>query len=106
MALDTEDSGFVPEAAHSHDHSRGHGLGGGHAHAHLPSGPGAQKRILWAMVLTGGFMFAELVGGIVSGSLALIADAGHMLTDVGALALAYAGITLGRRPADPRRSYG
>jgi cobalt-zinc-cadmium efflux system protein len=58
------------------------------------------------MALTGGFMLAEVVGGILSGSLALIADAGHMLTDLGALGLAHAGMRLGRRPADPRRSFG
>jgi cobalt-zinc-cadmium efflux system protein len=51
-------------------------------------------------------MVAEAIGGVISGSLALLADAGHMLADVGALALAYAGIRLGRRPRDARRSYG
>lgn len=56
--------------------------------------------------LTGGFMVAEVIGGVLSGSLALLADAGHMLTDVGALALAHAGMRLGQRPADPKRSYG
>lgn len=89
-------------AHHGHDH-HGHGAGG---HVHRPTGADAERRILWAMALTGGFMFAEIVGGIVSGSLALLADAGHMLTDVGALALAHAGIRFGRRPADPQRSYG
>lgn len=73
---------------------------------HRPKGADAERRILWAMALTGGFMIAEVVGGILSGSLALLADAGHMLTDVAALALAHAGIRFGQRPADPRRSYG
>lgn len=95
---------------HLHSHEQGHAHAPGHAHAdghtHLPTGAGAERRILWAMVLTGGFMLVELAGGIISGSLALIADAGHMLTDVGALVLAYAGIRLGRRAADARRSYG
>ncbi|WP_247881097.1 MULTISPECIES: cation diffusion facilitator family transporter [Skermanella] len=58
------------------------------------------------MVLTGGFMFAEVVGGLVSGSLALIADAGHMLTDFASLALAWFAFRLARRPADLKRSYG
>ena len=58
------------------------------------------------MLLTGGFMLAEVVGGMVSGSLALIADAGHMLTDFASLALAWFAFRLGRRPADPQRSYG
>jgi cobalt-zinc-cadmium efflux system protein len=89
---------------HDHDHhGHDHGLAG---HVHQPAGPDAARRIIWAMVLTGGFMIAEVVGGILSGSLALLADAGHMLTDVAALALAHAGIRFGERPADPKRSYG
>lgn len=96
------------EASHIHDHGHDHhghdhGLAG---HVHRPEGPDAARRIVWAMVLTGGFMIAEVIGGILSGSLALLADAGHMLTDVAALALAHAGIRFGQRPADPRRSYG
>lgn len=76
----------------------------GHGHDHADEAP--ERRLLWAMGLTGGFMLAEVAGGILSGSLALIADAGHMLTDLGALGLAHAGMRLGRRPADPRRSFG
>lgn len=51
-------------------------------------------------------MVAEVVGGYLSGSLALIADAGHMLTDTVALFLAWLGFRLGRRPADSKRSFG
>lgn len=51
-------------------------------------------------------MVVEVVAGLLSGSLALIADAGHMLTDSASLALAYAAIRISARPADPRRSYG
>jgi len=51
-------------------------------------------------------MVVEVVGGVVSGSLALIADAGHMLTDAAALALSWFAFRMARRPADPRRSYG
>lgn len=87
----------------SGDDGHAHGQG---AHSHAPSGPGAQRRILLAAVLTGSCMVAEVVGGVISGSLALLADAGHMLTDVGALVLAYAGIRLGQRSADERRSFG
>jgi cobalt-zinc-cadmium efflux system protein len=60
----------------------------------------------WAALLTGAFMVAEIAGGIVSGSLALLADAGHMLTDFASLALAWFGFRLARRPADWRRTYG
>lgn len=59
-----------------------------------------------AALLTGGFMLAEIAGGIVAGSLALLADAGHMLTDFAALALAWFGFRLSRRPADWKRTYG
>ena len=51
-------------------------------------------------------MVAELIGGLISGSLALLADAGHMLTDVLALAVAFSAVVLGARPADDRRTYG
>ena len=56
--------------------------------------------------ITGLFMVAEVGGGIVSGSLALLADAGHMLTDFASLSLAWFGFRLARRPADWRRTYG
>ncbi len=58
------------------------------------------------MLLTGGFMLVEVVGGVLSGSLALLADAGHMLADTVALGLAWLAIRAARKPADERRSYG
>ncbi|TFH42684.1 MAG: cation diffusion facilitator family transporter [Lysobacterales bacterium] len=58
------------------------------------------------MLLTGGFMAVEVAGGLMSGSLALLADAGHMLTDAAALYFAWLAFRLARRPADPQRSYG
>lgn len=85
---------------HGHDH-------GHHGHSHAPQvDAGNEKRIGIAALLTGGFMVAELVGGLISGSLALIADAGHMLTDFGALALAWFAFRMARRPADATRTYG
>jgi cobalt-zinc-cadmium efflux system protein len=68
--------------------------------------PDSERRVFWAMVLTGGFMGIEVVGGLVSGSLALLADAGHMLTDFAALGLAWFAFRIARRPPDQRRSYG
>ncbi|WP_297577143.1 cation diffusion facilitator family transporter [Devosia sp.] len=62
--------------------------------------------MLLGLVLTSAFMVAEVVGGVLSGSLALIADAGHMLTDSVALLLAWLGFRIGSRPADARRSFG
>lgn len=65
-----------------------------------------ERRLVVALAVTVLFMLVEAVGGWLSGSLALLADAGHMLTDALALALAFAGFWFGRRPADYWRSYG
>jgi cobalt-zinc-cadmium efflux system protein len=65
-----------------------------------------QSRLGWAALLTGAFMLAEIAGGLVSGSLALLADAGHMFTDFAALSLAWFAARLARRPADWKRTYG
>lgn len=91
---------------HKHDdHKHGHDYSHGHSHAHHADA-GNATRIGIAALLTGGFMGVELAGGIISGSLALIADAGHMLSDFGALALAWIGFRMARRPADSRRTFG
>lgn len=75
----------------------------GHSHNH---DAGNIKRVQFALVLTGAFMIVEVVGGLLSGSLALLADAGHMLTDTMALALAAFAFRVSARPADTKRSYG
>jgi len=67
---------------------------------------GRQRRMLWAMLLTASFTLAEVVAGLLSGSLALLADAGHMLTDTAALAIAWLAARLSQRPPDRLRSYG
>jgi len=64
------------------------------------------RRVTIALVLTGTFMVVEVVGGILSGSLALLADAGHMLTDTMALALAAVAFQVSKRPADATLTYG
>ena len=88
---------------HHHDHGSGHHHHGpGHAHAH-----GAGVRALKiALALTAGFLVAEVVGGLLSNSLALLADAGHMLTDVAALALSLFVAWFSHRPVTPEKSYG
>lgn len=93
--------------SHDHDHSahKHEGHGHDHSHAHAVTAD-SERRVFWVMLLTGGFMIAEAVGGILSGSLALLADAGHMLTDSASLALAWFAFRLGRKPSDARRSYG
>src|SRR5690554_2425145 len=89
---------------HSHSH---HDHGHDHDHDHTPTVTSANERkVLISFVLIFTFMLVELVGGILSGSLALLADAGHMLTDAAALALAYAAFRFGRRAADSKRTFG
>jgi cobalt-zinc-cadmium efflux system protein len=65
-----------------------------------------RKRIGFAAVLTGGFMVAEVVGGLIAGSLALIADAGHMLSDFAGLVLAWYAFRIANRQPTQRMSYG
>ena len=83
--------------------SHGHGHGGG-AHSH--GGAGNEVRMAWALVITLTFMVVELVGGIIAGSLALIADAAHMLTDAASLGLALIAMKVGKRSPDEKRSFG
>jgi cobalt-zinc-cadmium efflux system protein len=87
---------------HDHDHSHDHGH-----HFHHHHGAGSPRRPLTiALVISSGFLLVEVVGALVTGSLALLADAGHMLTDVAALALALGAFWLSARPATPERTYG
>ncbi len=79
---------------------------GSHSHSHSHGATGNETRMAIAALLTGLFMFVEVGGGLVSGSLALLADAGHMLTDFASLSLAWFGFRLARRPADWKRTYG
>ncbi|MDZ7747916.1 MAG: cation diffusion facilitator family transporter [Halofilum sp. (in: g-proteobacteria)] len=80
---------------HAHEHS--------HDHEH---GTGDRGRLLAALALTGTFMVVEAVGGWLAGSLALIADAAHMLTDTASLLLAWIAFRVSDRPADRRRTFG
>ncbi|MHA6203102.1 cation diffusion facilitator family transporter [Dyella soli] len=95
---------------HTHDHQQhdhAHGHDHDHAHGHGHDGAsGRERKLIFAFVLTAAMMLVEMVGGFWSGSLALVADAGHMLIDALALLLAVAGAWFARRPADARRSYG
>lgn len=90
---------------HDHDHAHGHAHDHSHDHDH-GSFTGRERKLIFAFVLTTAMMLVEAVGGFWSGSLALVADAGHMLIDALALLLAVMGAWFARRPADARRSYG
>ncbi|PZQ61431.1 MAG: cation transporter [Phenylobacterium zucineum] len=80
----------APAKGHGHDHTAG----------------ANSKRLIIALALTSTFLIAEVIGGIVFKSLALLSDAAHMFTDAAALAIALAAIQLGRRAADERRTFG
>jgi cobalt-zinc-cadmium efflux system protein len=96
LEFDRKSDVTMPEHhAHGHDHDHGH-----------PRHVLNERSVGLAALLTGTFMIVEIVGGALAGSLALLADAGHMLTDFASLALAWLGFRLTRRPADWRRTYG
>jgi cobalt-zinc-cadmium efflux system protein len=77
-----------------------------HNHAHRPGEQGGKKRLIQAIVITGSWFIIELAGGIYSNSLALIADAAHMLTDLGALSLSLFALKISARPATHEKTYG
>lgn len=76
-----------------------------HSHAHSPA-TGNKKKLALVFGLTLLYLIAEVIGGILTNSLALLADAGHMLTDVAGLGLALFAIKFAERPATPERTYG
>jgi cation diffusion facilitator family transporter len=80
----------------------------GHDHTHVPATAGGahRRRLLIVLGLTLALLAAEIVGSVLSGSLALLADAGHMATDAAGIALALAAVTLAQRPARGRRTFG
>jgi cobalt-zinc-cadmium efflux system protein len=86
---------------HAHDHRH-------HGHDHAPRGAdgAAQRALVIALALTAGFAVVEAIGGWMAGSLALLSDAGHMITDAAALGLALFANLVARRPASSRASYG
>ena len=85
-------------------------MGAGHSHGTAPPAGTAAGRhkakLIWALALTSAFVAVEVIGGLWTGSLALIADAAHMLTDAGGLALALIAIRFAERPATPQKTYG
>ncbi len=84
---------------HSHSH-------GSSPSSHAHGGSSNRKALLWVLWLTAGYMLAEILGGIASGSLALLADAGHMALDVAAVALGLFASWFSQRPPSPTKTYG
>ncbi|MGH7311694.1 MAG: cation diffusion facilitator family transporter [Candidatus Rokuibacteriota bacterium] len=77
------------------------------AHDHRETAAGrSRRRLVTVLVLTGSFVFVEIAGAIWTGSLALAADAGHMLTDLGGLALALFAVWIAARPPTPAKTFG
>ena len=90
-------------AGHDHHHHHGHAHGHAHGHGHAAVRGGG---FALAVLLTLGFVVVETVAGLVSGSMALIADAGHNLSDVLSLLLAWGASVLAARPPSARFTYG
>jgi cobalt-zinc-cadmium efflux system protein len=88
-----------------HDHAGGDDHGGGHGHEHDVR-PVGRRRLAAVLALTAAFMVVEFAGGLLAGSLALLADAAHMLTDAGALALSLFALHVAQRPATAEKTYG
>ena len=94
-------------AGHDHDAHAGHDHHGHGHHDHSHDFRSASKKSLWlALILISSYMIAEVIGGLISGSLALLADAGHMLTDAAAIVVALVAIWIGQREASVERTFG
>jgi cobalt-zinc-cadmium efflux system protein len=87
-----------------HHHHDGHGHD--HAHDHAHGNNSGTRRLLFALGLTALFLVAEVVGGLLAHSLTLLADAGHMFTDVAALGLSLFVAWFSRQPGTPEKTYG
>ncbi|MCA9265205.1 MAG: cation transporter [Planctomycetales bacterium] len=83
---------------HEHQH--------GHDHAHQHHALDNRKRLMWTLILASVYLLAEVIGGWLANSLALMADAGHMLSDVAALGLSWFAVWMATRPAPSHRTYG
>jgi cobalt-zinc-cadmium efflux system protein len=89
-------------AGHPHQHRHQHG----HHHAHAAASGRNRRGLALTLGLAAAYMVAELVGGWLTGSLALLADAGHMLSDVAALGLSLFAMWMARRPPTAKRTFG
>jgi len=108
----THDQAHDHNHEHSHEHSHAHGHGhhhhgiGGHHHHFDGNREGNKKGLTIALILTAGIMFLEFAGGLITNSLALLSDSGHMLSDTSALALSLVAFWFAARPASPNKTYG
>src|SRR5215469_5984748 len=98
-------AGHGAHAAHEQRHEHGHGQGHGHG-AHDHARDASERRLLIALVILASFTVIEAVGGYFANSIALLAEAAHMLADSASLGVALVAFRWGRRPPDQRRTYG
>jgi cobalt-zinc-cadmium efflux system protein len=89
---------------HSHDHDHSHGFG--HHHDHAPKLDHLNKAFIWGIVLNSAFVIIEVIVGFMQGSLSLLTDAGHNLSDVASLALALLAFKLTKVSANNKYTYG
>ncbi len=92
-----------PGLTHTHDHQHSHAGGHSHDHAHPPMRPSV---LAWAMVATLGLVIAEVFGGVLGRSVALLNDAVHNLSDVPALGISWLAMRWAQRPADSEKTFG
>jgi len=95
--------GHPDEPSHDHAHDHAHAHADGHTHA---PGQGGERGLRLALGLTLVILCVEVVGGLLAHSLALLADAGHVATDLAALAMALFALRQAHRPADHARTFG
>jgi cobalt-zinc-cadmium efflux system protein len=81
-------------------------MGAGHGHGHATAGGAHRGRLLGVLAITASVLVAELIGSAITGSLALLADAGHMATDLAGILLAVLAVTFAARPVTPERTFG
>jgi cobalt-zinc-cadmium efflux system protein len=91
---------------HHHDHDHAHHGHHHHGHNHGNSREGNKKGLLIALIITTGIMFLEFFGGLITNSLALLSDSGHMLSDASSLALSLGAMWFAGRAATPAKTYG
>ncbi|MBW4085307.1 cation diffusion facilitator family transporter [Paenibacillus sp. S150] len=96
QAAHDQEHGHVHKDGHGHSHS-------GHSHSHMTHN---KRGLLTALIITGGVMFLEFFGGLATGSLALLSDSGHMLSDTASLALSLVAMIFAVKPPSAKNSYG
>ncbi|EPD71069.1 cation diffusion facilitator family transporter [Corynebacterium pyruviciproducens ATCC BAA-1742] len=103
---DSRDHSHEHDVDHNHSHAHGHDHGHGHGHDHNHEFKGSLKALLVTFSMTATIFVAQVIGGLISGSLALLSDAMHMLSDSTGMLIAMTALFIGRKAATPRATYG